>query len=71
MFIKNDNSPLGKLATEYGVRFDGLQKTINHGLLPLFTHPEFGTFTVQHSETLADAIERKRIQFSNNGEPNG
>lgn len=52
-----------RLAAEHGVVYNGLQKGRMGSVFPLFTHKNFGTFAVLENETLAEAIERKRIQF--------
>jgi predicted RNA binding protein YcfA (HicA-like mRNA interferase family) len=57
-----------QLASKHGIRFDGFQKTMNGGSLPMFTHPDFGTFVITEGETLDQAITRKQIQFSINHE---
>lgn len=57
-----------QLAAKHGVRFDGFQGTMTGLSLPMFTHPDYGTFVVTEGETLAQAITRKQIQFAVNHE---
>lgn len=52
-------------ARQFGVQYNGLQQTLRSGVLPMFTHPQYGTFVVADHETLADAIMRKAHQFNN------
>lgn len=52
-------------ARHFKVEYNGLQQTPRDGVLPMFTHPQYGTFLVADHETLADAIMRKAHQFNN------
>jgi len=51
------------LAERLGLIYNGKQKNPHGSDLPMFTHPEFGTFVMHADESLQQAIERKRVQF--------
>lgn len=53
-----------KLAEKCGITFNGMQQNGKGGHLPMFTHPAFGTFVMNPDESLQQAIERKKKQFT-------
>ena len=56
--------PYHALAKKMNLIFNGFQESPLKGKsLPLFTHPEYGTFAMNEDESLVQAIERKREQF--------
>lgn len=62
--ITADESTFYHLAKKCGVVFDGMQEDGKGARLPMFTHAEFGTFVMNPDESLQQAIERKRQQFT-------
>jgi hypothetical protein len=62
--ITVDESMFYHVAQKCGVIFDGMQQDGKGGHLPMFTHPAFGTFVMNPDESLQQAIERKRKQFT-------
>ena len=59
-----DDTKYYEMADRAGIVFNGLQNNPFGNTLPLFTHPDYGTFAMQNGETLNQALERKRIQYS-------
>jgi hypothetical protein len=62
--ITVDESMFHHLAQRNGVLFNGMQQDGKGGRLPMFTHDQFGTFVMNPTESLQQAIERKRKQFN-------
>lgn len=62
--ITVDESMFHHLAAKCGVLFNGMQKDGKGGRMPMFTHDEFRTFVLSPDESLQQAIERKRKQFT-------
>jgi hypothetical protein len=50
-------------AKHYGVEYAGMQIFLNGKILPMYRHKSYGTFVVGRSETLLQAIHRKKEQF--------
>lgn len=47
-----------------GVEFKGIQKGFGtYPDMPLFNHPQYGSFVIGKGETLAQSIDRKHHQF--------
>ena len=62
--ITTDESMFYHVAERCGVMFNGMQQDGKGGRMPMFTHAEFGTFVMNPDESLQQAIERKRQQFT-------